>query len=251
MPLLFSYGTLQQEEVQRSTFGRLLRGPRDELVGFEPSSVPIEDPRVVAASGRTHHASVTFTCRRESRVGGTLFEVTDAELAAADRSEAAVGFGRVSVTLASETPAWVYVDAGFASGVYDTLARLGADPERAVYLRPGAGETAILNLQRDARTSLGAQVPESFVRLLRLTNGAQINGAFFKEAENLVLENLDVPRPDVIVLGNAGNVDEYVFDTRDRHFHIVTFGFEDERVASFRTFEELLLRVFKSQEQIT
>jgi hypothetical protein len=88
------------------------------------------------------------------------------------------------------------------------------------------------------------------VRLLRLTNGAQINGAFFKEAENLVLENLDVPRPDVIVLGNAGNVDEYVFDTRDRHFHIVTFGFEDERAASFRTFEELLLRVFRDQEQI-
>jgi Gamma-glutamyl cyclotransferase, AIG2-like len=250
MPLLFAYGILQQEEVQRSIFGRLLRGARDELVGFEPSSVPIEDPRVVGASGRTPQASVRFTGQGESRVGGTRVEVTDAELAAADRSEAPAGFGRVRVTLASEAPAWVYVDAGFASGLYDTLARLGADPERAVYLRPGAGEAAILNLQRAARTRLGEQVPESFVRLLRLTNGAQINGAFFKEAENLVLENLDVPRPDLIVLGNAGNVDEYVFDTRDRHFHIVTFGFEDERVASFRTFEELLLRVFRDQEQI-
>jgi gamma-glutamyl AIG2-like cyclotransferase len=250
MPLLFSYGTLQQDDMQRSTFGRLLRGSRDELVGFEPSSVPIEDPRVVTASGRTHHASVTFTCRGDSRVGGTLFDVTDAELAAADRSEAPAGFRRVSVTLASEKPAWVYVDAGFASGVYDTLARLGADPERAVYLRPGAGEAAIRNLQRDARKELGEQVPESFVRLLRLTNGAQINGAFFKEAENLVLENLDVPRSDVIVLGNAGNVDEYVFDKRDRRFHIATFGFEDERVASFQTFEELLLSVFRDQEQL-
>ena len=53
------------------------------------------------------------------------------------------------------------------------------------------------------------------------------------------------------MLGNAGNVDEYVFDTRDRHFHIVTFGFEDERVASFRTFEEPLLQVFRVQEQIS
>jgi hypothetical protein len=94
----------------------------------------------------------------------------------AARSEAAAGFGGVSVTLASERPAWVYVDAGFASGVYDTLARLGADPERAVYLRPGAGEAAILNLQRDAPTRLGEQVPESFVRLLRLTNGAHQRG---------------------------------------------------------------------------
>jgi hypothetical protein len=134
--------------------------------------------------------------------------------------------------------------------VYDTLARLGAEPGRAVYLRPPAGEAAILNLQRDARARLGEEVPESFVRLLRLTNGTQINGAFFKEAENLVLENLDVPRRDVIVLGNAGNVDEYVFDTRDRHFHIVTLGFEGERMASFRTFEELLLRVLRDQGEI-
>jgi hypothetical protein len=37
MPLLFSYGTLQQEDVQWSTFGRLLEGQRDELPGFERS----------------------------------------------------------------------------------------------------------------------------------------------------------------------------------------------------------------------
>jgi hypothetical protein len=243
MPLLFAYGALQQPDVQRSTFGRLLRGSADELVGFEPSSVPIEGP--------PHHASVTFNSRAESRVGGTLVEVTDAELAAADRHEEAAGFRRVSVTLASDTPAWAYVDAGFASGVYDTLARLGADPERAVYLRPGATEAAIRKLQRDARQELGEEVPESFVRLLRLTNGVQINGAFFKEAENLVLENLDVPRPDVIVLGNAGNVEQYVFDKRDRRFHTVNFGFEDERLASFQSFEELLLSVFRDQQEIS
>ena len=33
MPLLFSDGTLQQENVQRATFGRLLGGQRDELTG--------------------------------------------------------------------------------------------------------------------------------------------------------------------------------------------------------------------------
>ena len=54
MPLLFSYGTLQQEHVQVSTFGRRLQGQRDELLGFEPSLVPIADPQVAAASGRTH-----------------------------------------------------------------------------------------------------------------------------------------------------------------------------------------------------
>ena len=87
MPLLFSYGTLQQEDVQRSTFGRLLRGQVDELLGFEQSLARIEDPQVVTASGRTHHANVTFNGRNDSRVSGTVFEITDAELLAADQYE--------------------------------------------------------------------------------------------------------------------------------------------------------------------
>jgi hypothetical protein len=87
MPLLFAYGTLQQENVQLSTFGRLLQGQRDELPGFEQSSVRIEDPQVVATSCKAHHANVTFNGRNDSRVTGTLFEISDAELAAADQYE--------------------------------------------------------------------------------------------------------------------------------------------------------------------
>jgi hypothetical protein len=111
MPLVFSYGTLQEERVQLSTFGRLLRGQRDELPGFEPSVVKIEDPQVAAASGRTHHDNATFTGRSDSRVRGMVFEITEAELAAADGYERAAAYVRISVTLASGTRAWVYVDA--------------------------------------------------------------------------------------------------------------------------------------------
>jgi len=109
MPLLFSYGTLQQENVQLSTFGRLLQGQRDELLGFEQSLVRIEDPQVVATSGKTHHANVTFNGRNDSRVSGTVFEITDAELAAADRYEEPAAYKRVAATLASGKQAWVYV----------------------------------------------------------------------------------------------------------------------------------------------
>ena len=114
MPLLFAYGTLQQEHVQLSTFGRLLQGQRDELLGFEQSLVKIEDPQVVATSGKTHHANVTFNGRNDSRVGGTLFEITDAELAAADQYEQLAAYKRVTAMLASGKQAWVYVDARFA-----------------------------------------------------------------------------------------------------------------------------------------
>jgi gamma-glutamylcyclotransferase (GGCT)/AIG2-like uncharacterized protein YtfP len=116
MPLLFSYGTLQEERVQLSTFGRLLRGERDELPGFEGSLVRIEDPQVAAASGRTHHANVTFNGRSDSRVSGMVFEVTDAELDAADQYEQSAAYTRIAVRLASGKQAWVYVDGRSAAG---------------------------------------------------------------------------------------------------------------------------------------
>ena len=116
MPLLFTYGTLQQQDVQLSTFGRPLEGQRDELPGFEPSRVRIEDPRVVAASGETHYANAAYNGREESRVCGTVFEITDAELAAADEYERTAAYKRVAVTLASGKRAWVYVDARSAPG---------------------------------------------------------------------------------------------------------------------------------------
>jgi hypothetical protein len=110
MPLLFSYGTLQQEAVQLSTFGRVLEGRPDELVGFERSTLRIEDPAFVAASGQADHAIVRFCGRPDSRVPGTVFELSDDELARADRYEPA-GYDRVSAMLASGVQAWVYADA--------------------------------------------------------------------------------------------------------------------------------------------
>ena len=102
--------------MQLSAFGRPLRGERDELPGFEPSLVPIDDPHVVATLGRTHHANVTFNGRNDSRVGGTVFEVSDAELAAADTFEQPFAYTRITTTLASGKEAWVYVCAPSAPG---------------------------------------------------------------------------------------------------------------------------------------
>ena len=109
MPLLFSYGTLRQEAVQLSTFGRLLEGRPDALVGFEQSVLMIEDPEFVAVSGKAAHAIVKFNGRHDSRVDGTVFEVSDGELAEVDRYEPA-GYERISATRASGKQAWVYAD---------------------------------------------------------------------------------------------------------------------------------------------
>ncbi len=113
MPLLFSYGTLRQESVQMATFGRLLHGQTDELVGFEQSLLMIEDPEFVATSGKSNHAIVKFNGRTDSRVSGMVFVVTDMELVKADQYEPA-GYKRVSAKLASGKQAWVYADARFS-----------------------------------------------------------------------------------------------------------------------------------------
>ena len=111
MPLLFSYGTLQQQAVQLSTFGRLLRGQADELVGFEQSVFRIEDPAFVATSGKADHAIVRFTGRNEDRVSGVVFEISDSELARSDEYEP-VGYTRIETTRASGNRAWVYAHGG-------------------------------------------------------------------------------------------------------------------------------------------
>ena len=111
MPLLFSYGTLQDEKIQLSTFGRLLVGQRDELPRFEPALVKIDDPAVVAAIGKTHHPNVRFTGRDSTRVRGMVFDVTDAELVSSDAYETAYFYKRIAAVLASGRRAWVYVDA--------------------------------------------------------------------------------------------------------------------------------------------
>ncbi|MGP8034000.1 MAG: gamma-glutamylcyclotransferase family protein [Steroidobacteraceae bacterium] len=110
MPLLFSYGTLQQDNVQLATFGRLLEGHGDQLVGAEMSILLVDDETVVAASGRTHHPVVRLNGVETSRVRGTVFAITDAELEHADSYEVAA-HKRVAVVLASGKEAWVYVDA--------------------------------------------------------------------------------------------------------------------------------------------
>ena len=112
MPLLFSYGTLQQEEVQRATFGRRLTGRPDALPGFEQAQVLIEDLQVIATSGKTHHPIVRPSADPASRISGTVFEITDAELRSADQYEVAA-YRRIAVTLASGAQAWVYVDGSF------------------------------------------------------------------------------------------------------------------------------------------
>ena len=108
MELLFSYGTLRLESVQRASFGRLLDGTADRLPGFRLDTVEITDPDVLEKSGEKIHPIVRRTGRPEDTVEGIAFEVTAEELAEADAYEVD-DYERVRVTLVSGREAWVYV----------------------------------------------------------------------------------------------------------------------------------------------
>lgn len=107
---LFSYGTLQLEAVQMSTFGRRLEGRTDALPGYRQEMLEISDPQVVATSGKTHHPILIHTGNPDDRIPGMVLFVSPQELVQADRYEVAQ-YRRIAVTLSSGLTAWVYVDA--------------------------------------------------------------------------------------------------------------------------------------------
>ena len=107
--LLFSYGTLRDSAVQIANFGRLLSGRVDSLPGYTLSPIAIKDPGVVALSGQSQHM-IAKRGNVGDEVIGVVFEITAADLAAADRYEVAE-YTRVLATLKSGVKSWVYIEA--------------------------------------------------------------------------------------------------------------------------------------------
>lgn len=110
MPYLFSYGTLQQEAVQLSTFGRCLVGDDDSLTGYVLGQQPIANAASVAVSGRALQPIAKHTGDHHHHIPGTVYAVTEDDLKLADRYEVEA-YRRIHVTLESGKQAWAYVEA--------------------------------------------------------------------------------------------------------------------------------------------
>ena len=105
---LFSYGTLQLDEVQLETFGRKLNGERDALPEYKLVMITITDQEFVIKSGSAIHRSLQFTGNFVDVVEGVVFKVTRKELEQADAYEPE-GYERVRAQLSSGANAWVFV----------------------------------------------------------------------------------------------------------------------------------------------
>jgi len=107
---LFSYGTLQDEKVQRVVFGRTLPAERDAIVGYKLVPVEIQSKEAVAISGIAVHTILEPAGPDAPPIEGALFRITPEELARADAYESAE-YKRIEVPLRSGARAWVYVRA--------------------------------------------------------------------------------------------------------------------------------------------
>ncbi|MBP2615119.1 gamma-glutamylcyclotransferase family protein [Chryseobacterium jejuense] len=108
MPYLFSYGTLQKEQVQLETFGRILQGEKDILSGYKLNILEITDPEVLRKSGQKYHPVLEFSGKDEDEIEGMLFEVTDSEILQADEYEVD-DYKRIETIFKSGNKGFIYV----------------------------------------------------------------------------------------------------------------------------------------------
>jgi len=110
MELLFSYGTLQQENVQIANFGRELMGKADALPNYRVGKIRITDQRVLRESGKAFHPILAYTGDPKDQVTGTVFELTAKELLQADDYEVD-DYQRIRAILKSGRSCWIYAAA--------------------------------------------------------------------------------------------------------------------------------------------
>lgn len=111
MEKLFSYGTLQLENVQLETFCRKLTSCPDALVGYEIRDCIITDTEVLSRSKESVHPIACFTNNSNNILSGMVFDITPDELQKADEYEVD-DYKRIKCTLNSGQQAWVYVQSG-------------------------------------------------------------------------------------------------------------------------------------------
>ena len=102
MKKLFTYGSLQHEDVQENLFGRALKGTPEKLIGYALKKIQIEEE-----FGIVHYPVIVETKNEADFIDGIVYEVTDKELNQTDWDEG-MHYKRIEVHLQSNEKAWVY-----------------------------------------------------------------------------------------------------------------------------------------------
>jgi gamma-glutamylcyclotransferase (GGCT)/AIG2-like uncharacterized protein YtfP len=96
---LFTYGTLQEKQVQQDVFGHLVEGHPDALLGFKKMENAVYG----------QYPLVMRTADAKDKVKGTVYKVTITDLEKADVYESNA-YKREKFPLESGLEAWVYIE---------------------------------------------------------------------------------------------------------------------------------------------
>ena len=99
---LFTYGSLQQDDVQENLFGRILSGTPETLIGYALKEIKIEEE-----FGIVYYPIIVETHKAEDTINGIVYDITTIELHQADLYEG-LHYKRVEVQLQSNQKAWAY-----------------------------------------------------------------------------------------------------------------------------------------------
>lgn len=99
MTYLFTYGTLQDLQVQEYVFGRTIDGLPDHLLGFKKLENAVYE----------RYPLVVQTQNPQDKVEGKVYEVSEIDLKKADIYETHA-YKRQKFPLESGKKAWVYVE---------------------------------------------------------------------------------------------------------------------------------------------
>ncbi|MFE3870432.1 gamma-glutamylcyclotransferase family protein [Flavobacterium sp. ZS1P70] len=102
MEKLFAYGSLQNEDIQKDLFGRILDGTPETLVGYVVKEIQIEEE-----FGLVYYPIITETNKPEDTINGMVYSISLQELRQTDLYEG-LHYKRVEVHLQSDQKAWAY-----------------------------------------------------------------------------------------------------------------------------------------------
>jgi gamma-glutamylcyclotransferase (GGCT)/AIG2-like uncharacterized protein YtfP len=102
MENLFAYGSLMEEEVQKTVFGRILQGVPEKLLGYEVKRIEIEEE-----FGLENYPIITPTEDYSDCIEGIVYELTIEELQLSDTYEGN-SYNRIQVPLKSQQMVWAY-----------------------------------------------------------------------------------------------------------------------------------------------
>jgi gamma-glutamylcyclotransferase (GGCT)/AIG2-like uncharacterized protein YtfP len=102
MQKLFTYGTLQNDDIQETIFGRHLQGTPETLIGYVIKEIQIEEE-----FGIVYYPIIMETNNPEDTINGIVYEINSNDLRQADLYEG-LHYKRVEVHLQSNEKAWAY-----------------------------------------------------------------------------------------------------------------------------------------------